>query len=66
MDLNEAMLSAKAGMQITEPMLLRESWTVRWVEVEKLFYYFGPNGGKRHKIVFNDAHRASYQWKVVT
>lgn len=64
MDLNAAMDTAKSGSPVREDVLMREGWTVRYVATEKLFYYFNPKGERAHKIVFNDAHRASYQWKI--
>jgi hypothetical protein len=66
MDLNSAMEVAQSGASVVEPSLMREGWTVRWDAKEKLFYYFNPLGERAHKIMFNDAHRASYQWSIVT
>lgn len=65
MDLNEAMIAAKAGAHVRDEPNMREGWTVRWVEPDGLFYYFDPYGEQKHKIAFNDAHRSSYQWRVV-
>ncbi len=65
MDLSDAMHSAQCGGHVREDTLMKEGWTVRWDAAEKLFYYFDPKGEKRHKIIFTDAHRASWQWKTV-
>lgn len=65
MDLNSAIEIAKTGEHVRDDASMVEGWTVRWVPVEKLFYYFKPKGEKAHKIIFNDRMRASFQWKIV-
>ena len=66
MDLNQATEIAKSGVPVRADGLMREGWTVRWHAAEKLLYYFDPYGERKHKIMFTDAHRASYQWRPVT
>jgi len=65
MDLNQATECAKAGMAVRADGLMRDDWTVRWYAPERLLYYFDPKGVRKHKIVFSDQHRASFQWRVV-
>lgn len=65
MDLNQATECARAGFAVRADGLMREDWTVRWHAKDKLLYYFDPMGVRKHKIVFTDQHRASYQWRVV-
>jgi hypothetical protein len=44
---------------------MKPGWTVRFVAEEKLLFYFNPKGDKANKILFTDAMRASYRWRVV-
>jgi hypothetical protein len=65
MDLNEATLSAKCGSIVRDDATMKPGWTVRFVAEEKLLFYFNPKGDKANKILFTDAMRASYRWRVV-
>jgi hypothetical protein len=65
MDLNDAMLVAKAGRHVRDEANMRPEWTMRWDADAKLFYYFDPRGQRAHVIKFTDAMRASFQWRAV-
>jgi hypothetical protein len=64
-DLNSATHTAQCGAHIRDDANMREGWTVRWVAEEKLLYYFRPSGERAHKLIINDAHRASFQWRTI-
>lgn len=66
MDLNSAVEAAKSGALVRDDATMREGWTVRWVPEQKLLYYFDPKGDKRHRIIFTDQHRSSFQWKIIS
>jgi hypothetical protein len=65
MDLNSAIHTAQCGGHVRDDANMVAGWTVRWDAKEKLLYYFDPKGEKRHKIIFSDAMRASFQWRTM-
>lgn len=65
MDLNSAIHTAECGGHVRCDRTMRAGWTIRWVKAEKLLYFYDPNGDKRHKVMFNDAHRSSVTWQTV-
>ncbi len=65
MDLNSAIeIAERRGEFIRDDATMRAGWTIRYIADEKLLYFFDPKNEKAHKVRFNDAHRASFQWRV--
>lgn len=65
MDLNAAIAAAEAGAVVRDDASMTPGWTVRYVKEAKLLLYFDPKGERAHRVKFNDAQRASYQWRIV-
>lgn len=65
MDLNAAIIAAEAGALVRDDASMTVGWTMRYIKTDKLLYYFNPKGERAHRVSFQDAQRASYQWKIV-
>jgi hypothetical protein len=70
MDLNEALQSCRRGSLIRdEGGTMKPGWRIKFVKhfgKEGKFVYINPKGEDAHRIIFNDAHRASWQWHTVS
>ncbi len=64
MDLNSAIHTAEHGGFIRNDELMRPGWSIRWVAEKKLLYYFNSLNDRMAPVYFNDAHRASFQWRT--
>ena len=64
MDLNSAIQTAENGGHVRDDATMRPGWTMRYDKLQKLLYYFDPEGSRRHKVLFSDAQRSSPQWRT--
>jgi hypothetical protein len=78
MDLNDALHSCRCGAFIRdEGGTMKPGWKLKFVPgnttmsrpkhlQDGKFVYINPKGEEAHTLVFNDAHRASWQWRTVS
>lgn len=73
MDLNGALQACQSGAFIRdEGGTMKPGWKIKYVKNEigsiygkGIYVYVNPKGDDAHRIIFNDAHRASWQWRIV-
>lgn len=62
MDLNDALAIAKLGHKVRDDASMKAEWMVAWRAGR--FVYLNPKGEEAHNVIFRDAMKASFQWRI--